>query len=394
MNENELNKLIDLCEKKCKDIYTKKNFILEKLKKEFKNKEIEKIVNKFFNKKISKNALTYYLTKNLKLNKEEKKFISYIISIMNEEENIVSDGGLVSIIITTYNRKEFLVTAINSILNQTYKNIEIIVIDDCSSDGTKNLFNNVFKDTRIIYHRNESNKGCGLSRLYAFEHYCKGKYIIFMDDDDFYIDNDYINNAVKIHNLIGNLAFVAADTFIEYPDRVILNELDKYGEISNYEYFRNFMKSGYKKPASTFTAVFSTKILKDSGLNTMKIVNDTSIYLRALLYGNPFFLDKVVGVYKIHGNNLTFSCSLQFIIDNLEEKYKVGVLSKDIFNLDENNYNEWLFEQLYITIIYYLDNSKPSFKEKKYILKWIKNKSQYSYKKFKKIFIKRFLNFM
>lgn len=372
--------------------YRERIIIKNKLNEILNEINSKKIITKYFNNEINKEGFSYYISKTFRLNDSDYKEIdNYLSRLQSKQEIEVDNKGLVSIIITTYNRKQYLTDAINSILSQTYKNIEIIVMDDCSSDGTETLFNTIFTNENIFYYRNQENKGCGFSRSYAFNNYCKGKYVIFMDDDDFYIDNDYINKSVLIHESIDGLSFVSADTFIEYPDKILINELNNYDSLSNNEYFINFMKHGYKKPSSTFTTVFKKSILEKSGLNDMDMVNDTSIYLRSLLNGKPYFLNNIVGVYRMHGNNLTFSCSLQFIIDNLEEKYKVGILGKEVFNLNENEYRLWMFEQFYMTIMYYLNSSKPSIRSQIILLIWIKKKSIYLYKKFRKIFLRRYL---
>lgn len=391
MLENPLKNLINTENKNSR--YLEKLIIKNKLKEVLENKNINKLITKFFNGEISESGLTYYLNRNFNLSDNDcEQLTNYLSTLVTKEDNDITSKGLVSIIITTYNRKKYLADAINSILSQTYKNIEIIVMDDCSDDGTEDLFSTTFTNDNIYYYKNEENKGCGFSRLFAFNNYCNGKFVIFMDDDDFYIDNNYINKSILIHDCIDELSFVAADTFIEYPNRIVLNELNNYGKLSNDEYFINFMKEGYKKPSSTFTAVFKKEILEKARLNDMEMVNDTSIYLRALLYGKPYFLNDIVGVYRMHGYNLTYSCSLQFIIDNLNEKYKVGILGKRIFGLDKNKFEEWLFYQFYITIIYYLDNSLPKLHEKVKLLKWVKEKSIYSYKIFRNIIIKRYIN--
>ena len=88
---------------------------------------------------------------------------------------------LVSVIITTYNRFDFLCRAINSVLAQTYKNIEIIVIDDFSTDGTKEKIENY--SSLVKYVRNEENIGLPASRNVGILA-SAGDYISFLDDDD------------------------------------------------------------------------------------------------------------------------------------------------------------------------------------------------------------------
>lgn len=88
----------------------------------------------------------------------------------------------VSVVIPTYNRSKKLKRAVNSVLDQTYPYFEVIVVDDRSTDDTKEVVKK-FKDERIKYHRNESNLGGGESRNVGIE-LSKNEYIAFLDDDD------------------------------------------------------------------------------------------------------------------------------------------------------------------------------------------------------------------
>jgi glycosyltransferase involved in cell wall biosynthesis len=105
--------------------------------------------------------------------------------------------NLVTVCITTHNRKELLPLTLNSILNQTYKNIEIIIVDDFSNDGTKELIENELLklDDRIRFIRHEENKGLAAGRNTAVFN-AKGKYFTFCDDDDEWMSN-FVEEFVK-----------------------------------------------------------------------------------------------------------------------------------------------------------------------------------------------------
>ena len=93
---------------------------------------------------------------------------------------------LVSVIIPTYNRKHTIKRCIDSVLNQTYKNYEIIIVDDCSTDGTMEYVEaeyGAISDVNIVYVRNDSNLGAAGSRN-AGVSYANGEYIAFHDSDD------------------------------------------------------------------------------------------------------------------------------------------------------------------------------------------------------------------
>lgn len=89
---------------------------------------------------------------------------------------------LVSAIIPVYNRENTIAAAIDSVLNQSYSNIEIIVINDASTDKTEAILLDKYSD-KIVYIKNDQNKGVSFSRNTGIAH-AKGEYIAFLDSDD------------------------------------------------------------------------------------------------------------------------------------------------------------------------------------------------------------------
>lgn len=92
---------------------------------------------------------------------------------------------LISVIIPTYNRGSLILGAVNSVLNQTYRNIELLVVDDCSTDNTSQILENL-KDSRIKYIRLEKNSGACTARNKGIE-YASGEFIAFNDSDDLWL---------------------------------------------------------------------------------------------------------------------------------------------------------------------------------------------------------------
>ncbi|SEP90215.1 glycosyltransferase family 2 protein [Flavobacterium urocaniciphilum] len=92
--------------------------------------------------------------------------------------------SLVSIITPTFNSSNFISQTIQSVLNQTHKNWEMIIVDDCSSDDTFTIISNFAKlDTRIKVFHLEQNSGAGVARNHAIQQ-AKGNFIAFLDADD------------------------------------------------------------------------------------------------------------------------------------------------------------------------------------------------------------------
>ncbi len=92
---------------------------------------------------------------------------------------------LVSIITPTYNCAKFIGATIESVLNQTYQNFEMIIVDDASKDNTEEVVKS-FKDKRIKYIRLSKNSGPAVARNTAMEE-AKGKYMAFLDSDDLWV---------------------------------------------------------------------------------------------------------------------------------------------------------------------------------------------------------------
>ena len=92
---------------------------------------------------------------------------------------------LVSIVIPAYNRENIIRECLESVLNQTYKNIEIIVVDDCSDDNTVNVVNSI-GDERIRCCKLQQNSGACFARNYGAA-LARGEYIAFQDSDDIWL---------------------------------------------------------------------------------------------------------------------------------------------------------------------------------------------------------------
>lgn len=90
---------------------------------------------------------------------------------------------LVSIIMPSYNTAQYIADSIRSVQAQTYKNWELLIVDDCSSDNSDDVVAPFLSDARIRYLKNEVNGGAAVSRNYALRE-AKGRWIAFLDSDD------------------------------------------------------------------------------------------------------------------------------------------------------------------------------------------------------------------
>ena len=164
---------------------------------------------------------------------------------------------LVSVIIPTYNRGRLILDSINSVLNQTYKNIELIVVDDCSTDDTEKTVKSI-DDSRIKYIKLEKNSGACVARNKGIE-ISRGEFIAFNDSDDLWLpekinsqlDFLYENNAeisfckmecrTPANNFIHNFPNIEFDRKISYKDLLKYNSASTQTIFGKSECFRNVM---------------------------------------------------------------------------------------------------------------------------------------------------------
>lgn len=128
---------------------------------------------------------------------------------------------LVTIIVPVYNVLEYLDKCIQSLINQTYTNLQIIMIDDGSNDGSGELCDYYAKnDKRIeVYHK--ENEGVSKARTYGY-HKARGKYITFVDSDD-WIDKEMIE-SLYLALLKNNTDLSICDFYYEYDKKTIVKD--------------------------------------------------------------------------------------------------------------------------------------------------------------------------
>ncbi len=189
---------------------------------------------------------------------------------------------LVSVIIPFYNNIEVLHTAINSVLDQTYKNVEIILIDDYSSNSLDQIKKYLLIE-KVKYFRNESNKGPGFSRNVGIEN-SSGDYLAFLDADD-----TWLNNKLEIQ----------------------LNYMQKNNYLfSHTSYFRNNQDNGkIKKIRSGFInyvypiPIFFCRIATPTVMIKKKLINEYKFDKDLRYLEDTYLWYNLSKITKLHGFN-------------------------------------------------------------------------------------------
>ena len=151
---------------------------------------------------------------------------------------------LVSVVMLTYQRDNLLPNAINSILNQSFNDYELIILNDGSTDNTDDVIKS-FKDNRIRYFKNKKNKGIAFSRNKALKK-ARGKYVMIMDDDDVSLPNriekqvSFLEKNPSIDAVAGQIA--GFDRIFNHHDEIASNliNMNSFGN-SNVMFRKNFI---------------------------------------------------------------------------------------------------------------------------------------------------------
>lgn len=133
---------------------------------------------------------------------------------------------MISILVTTYNRKDLLKRAMASIFRQTYQDYELIIIDDASTDDTYDLIQS-YTDKRIVYYRNERNWGAAHGdriHIKRFLEMAKGDYFIYLCDDDYWIPDDLLERQLKYFEKYPALSMVVGGQMSNFPDKDIFHD--------------------------------------------------------------------------------------------------------------------------------------------------------------------------
>ena len=203
---------------------------------------------------------------------------------------------LVSIITPTYNCASFVLKTIDSVLSQTYKSFELIIIDDCSTDNTVNIIES-YKDPRIVLLKNKENSGAAYSRNRGINA-AKGDYIAFLDGDDIWSPN----------KLEKQLKFMIDNNYgFSYTN---FNTVDENGHLEKY-YFtgpkkvthKMFIKSNY---IGCSTAMYKRDIFPDLEISPeIKKRNDYALWLLISTKSDCFLLDDCLASYRINNSGLS-----------------------------------------------------------------------------------------
>lgn len=214
----------------------------------------------------------------------------------------MKEFGKVSIIMPSYNTAKYIGFSIESVMQQTYCDWELIIIDDCSTDGTREIINS-FEDSRIRILYNRKNSGAAISRNRALR-LATGRWIAFLDSDDLWepCKLEHQLNYMVEHSY----AFTYTDYRIELngewkpyvstgPDRINLRRL------YDWCYF------------STITVVYDSNVVGLIQISDLKKHNDYAMWFQALEKTDAYRLPECLSYYIKHDNSVSSGSKLRLI---------------------------------------------------------------------------------
>lgn len=189
---------------------------------------------------------------------------------------------LISVIVPAYNCENYIGRCIEKILNQSFEDFELIIIDDGSIDKTFEICRSYLsKDHRIILLK-KSNGGVSSARNKGID-IAKGKYISFIDADD-YVDSSFLEDFYLEHS--ENVHLYVQGYKLEIPNvKASLNKINRKGIVNEKEFFDIIFTTGFIM--APWAKLFSSKIIKDNNIR----FNENHSYAEDRLF-NAHFIQK------------------------------------------------------------------------------------------------------
>lgn len=203
---------------------------------------------------------------------------------------------LVSIIMPTYNCAKFIDKTIKSVIAQTYKNWELVIVDDCSKDNTEEVVAN-FKDDRIKYHKLKNNSGAAVARTEAMK-LANGNYMAFLDSDDLWKEDKLTKQIKFMQDNNYNFTCTAYEQIDEQGNK--LNKVIKTKKKADYN--RILLDC----PVGNSTVMYNVEQLGKFEVPNIRKRNDDALWLQILkkekyIYG----MEDILMEYRVRSNSIS-----------------------------------------------------------------------------------------
>lgn len=280
----------------------------------------------------------------------ELKKVQNSLSLLESSESNW-ESTLVSVIVPCYNHEKYLRKRLDSIYNQTYKNFEVILMDDCSKDGSREImteYAELYKDkTTVLF--NEENSGGVFKQWSKGIKAAKGRICWIAESDD-YCDCDFIEKLIP--------AFDDSKVKVSYSNYVFVDEVeetlksftfDNYlSSVGNEKWHSPYCKDATSEvkeglgmintipnvSAALFINPNAHPILEDENWLSMRLCGDWMFYLSIIKGGKVSFNPETNNYYRFH--NSSTSKSVQATVNYFKERAKISRLVSDLYDVEDS----------------------------------------------------------
>lgn len=236
---------------------------------------------------------------------------------------------MISVIIPVYNAEETIIETLNSVFAQTYKDVEVIVVNDGSTDNTLNVLENYPKSIKVL---STENKGVSHARSLGFEH-AKGDYIQYLDADDLLMPEKIEIQLMALIDCYADVAYGDWQKFKTENNKLIVSEtierkIEGDLEIALFTYF-------WCPPAAI---LYSRQLCERLKWNeNLPVIQDARYFLDAAIAKGKFVYTKgIMAQYRTAQlNSLSQKSDLNFVRDLYENTKTVHIVWKAEINYDK-----------------------------------------------------------
>lgn len=238
----------------------------------------------------------------------------------------------VAILLSTYNGKLYLAEQLDSIINQTFKNWNLYIRDDGSSDGTQEIIKKYVKiDSRIIYLEKESKENLGVKKsFFSLLERVDSQYYFFCDQDDFWMENKVQDTLDFLKEHEGNGIPTCVHTDLRIVDKELNEIYSSMIESQQLEVNDSLTNLLVQNSVTGCTLALNNELKKKlpKNVNIDKIImHDWWIALVGSVFGKVVLLEKQTILYRQHGNN---EVGAQSLLNKLGKGYGLKQLIESI----------------------------------------------------------------
>ena len=271
----------------------------------------------------------------------------------------------ISVIFTSYNHKEYLEQALEAIINQTYTNFELIIVDDCSTDGSQDILKRYVDDERVKLHLLEKNSGSYVNASnYGFT-YASAQYVIFAQCDDF-PEKNQLSELIRYAKINKDVAVVfSSSNLIDENGKFILCDFDirtkrfKKNHYANSlicsNEMNNFLLNSCIIP-NLSAALIKKSIFDEFNLFSKKyfVLADWDLWLKISTKYNFYYLRQPLNNFRQHGTTIRNSIKLK------RQVFEVIEMFYDNINYSKKNSCYKIKVEYFISkiwILYFFNNN-------------------------------------